>query len=72
MYVRQIDVEGVDAKFVERYQRLFSYLLPLALPANRLEVPSPGLDFSRQFGSPGLFTRGTASLTPSCPFSLGV
>jgi hypothetical protein len=50
MYVRQIDVEGVDTKFVERYQKLFSYLLPLVLPGDRMEVPSPGLEFARQFG----------------------
>ncbi len=30
-YVRQIDVEGVDTKFVERHQRLLSALLPLVL-----------------------------------------
>ena len=50
MYVRQIDVEGVDTKFVERYQKLFSHLLPLALPGDRMDVSSPGLEFARQFG----------------------
>ena len=50
MYVRQIDVEGVDTKFVERYQKLFSHLLPLALPSDRMDVSSPALEFARHFG----------------------
>ncbi len=50
MYVRQIDVEGVDTKFVERYQKLFSHLLPLVLPSHRMDVSSPALEFARQFG----------------------
>ena len=49
MYVRQIDVEGVDTKFVERYQKLFSHLLPLVLPSDRMDVSSPALEFARQF-----------------------
>lgn len=50
MYVRQIDVEGVDTKFVERYHKLFSHLLPLVLPDNRVDTSTPGLEFARQFG----------------------
>ena len=50
MYVRQIDVEGVDTKFVERYQKLFSLLLPLVLRSDRMDVSSPGLEFARKFG----------------------
>jgi hypothetical protein len=50
MYVRQIDVEGVDTKFVERHQKLFSSLLPLVLPSHRVDTSTIGLEFARQFG----------------------
>jgi hypothetical protein len=73
MYVRQIDAEGVDTRFVEPYQQLFSYVLPLVPPGDRMEVPSPGLEFARQFGflARPLYTRFRI-LDPSYPFTLWV
>lgn len=50
IYVRQIDVEGVDTKFVERHQRLLSTLLPLALPAERVGLLAEVGDFAGRFG----------------------
>ncbi len=52
MYIRQIDVEGVDTKFIEGHQRLFCELLPLVLPVDQVESrPAEGAgDFARRFG----------------------
>ena len=46
-YVRQIDVEGVDTKFVERHKKLLSELLPLVLPPGQVD-PSEA-EFARRF-----------------------
>jgi hypothetical protein len=50
MYIRQVDVEGVDTKFVERHQRLLSELLPLVLPVDRVDPSAGAGDFTRRFG----------------------
>ncbi|MHB8246961.1 MAG: Wadjet anti-phage system protein JetD domain-containing protein [Acidimicrobiales bacterium] len=51
IYLRQIDVDGVDTKFVERHQRLLAELLPLVLQGERVSPPSEGTaDFARRFG----------------------
>jgi hypothetical protein len=50
MYLRQLDVEGVDTKFVERHHRLLSDLLPLVLPAERMSASNGSPQFARQFG----------------------
>ncbi len=47
-YLRQIDVEGVDTKFVERHQKLLSQLLPHILPPGR--VNHAETNFARRFG----------------------
>ena len=57
IYVRQIDVEGVDTKFVERHQRLLSALLPPVLAGER--VSPLETEFARRFGflTKPLYTR---------------
>jgi hypothetical protein len=47
MYVRQLDVEGVDTKFVERNQKLLSELLPLVLAPERVDPYQ--VEFARRF-----------------------
>jgi hypothetical protein len=38
LYLRQVDVEGVDTKFVETNHRLLDELLTVVLPANRIDT----------------------------------
>lgn len=59
LYLRQVDVEGVDTKFLERHQRLLVELLVLVLPEEG--APSTG-------GSTG----GPAGDPPGGPPGLGV
>lgn len=56
-YIRQIDLEGVDTKFVERHQKLFSELLPLVLAPERVNLSE--VEFARRFGflSKPVYTR---------------
>jgi hypothetical protein len=71
-YVRQIDAEGVDTKFVERHQKLLSELLAIALPPERVELSE--VEFSRRFrflGRP-LYTRLRMLDPRSSPFPPGV
>jgi hypothetical protein len=72
MYVRQLDVEGVDTKFVERHQKILSELLPLVLAPERVD-PSQ-IEFARRFRflSKPLYTR-FRFLDPSLsPFPAGI
>jgi hypothetical protein len=48
LYLRHIDVAGVDTKFVERHQQLLGQLLTAVLPAERLHRHER--DFARRFG----------------------
>lgn len=50
LYLRQMDVEGVDTKFVERHQRLLDELLTAVLPPDRIDLSYPARDFTRRFG----------------------
>ncbi len=71
-YVRQIDVEGVDTKFVERHQKLLSEVLPLVLSPERVELSE--VEFARRFRflNKPLYTRFRI-LDPSLsPFPPGV
>lgn len=47
LYVRQVDMEGVDTKFVERHHRLLDQLLRAVLPAERIGSAS---GFAAKFG----------------------
>jgi hypothetical protein len=49
-YLRQIDVPGVDTKFVERYRKLLDELLTVVLPPDRIDHSWSRADFTRRFG----------------------
>jgi len=48
MYLRQIDVPGVDTKFVERYKGVLTELLDAQLDPSRVEAAAP--DFAGRYG----------------------
>ena len=49
-YLRQLDIPGVDTKFVERHRRLLSTLLTLVLPPERVDDRFTAAEFARRFG----------------------
>jgi hypothetical protein len=49
LYVRQIDVAGVDTKFVEVHQKLLDQLLSAVLPPERIDPLVSRADFTRRF-----------------------
>ena len=53
VYLRQIDVPGVDTKFVERHRSVLAALLARVLPASRIDPGAPGTDLVRRFGLRG-------------------
>lgn len=48
MYLRQIDVPGVDTKFVERYKSVLAELLDMQLQPSRVVSTAP--DFAARYG----------------------
>ncbi|MGQ0824678.1 MAG: Wadjet anti-phage system protein JetD domain-containing protein [Actinomycetota bacterium] len=48
LYLRHIDVPGVDTKFVERHQKIVAQLLLTLLPAHRVDLSHT--NFARRFG----------------------
>jgi hypothetical protein len=48
LYLRHIDVAGVDTKFVERHQKVLGQLLAAALPSERIDPTQS--NFARRFG----------------------
>lgn len=50
LYLRQIDVEGVDTKFVDRYRRLLDEMLTHLLPPIRIDDRFTTSDFAQRFG----------------------
>jgi hypothetical protein len=48
MYVRQVDVPGVDTKFVEHNRGILTELLDVQLPSERVDVGAG--DFERRYG----------------------
>lgn len=53
VYLRQIDVPGVDTKFVEAHRAVLASLLGRVLPASRIDPAAPGTDLARRFGLRG-------------------
>ena len=53
VYVRQIDVPGVDTKFVEERRNVLAALLARTLPAARIDPTAPATDLVRRFGLRG-------------------
>jgi hypothetical protein len=49
MYLRQVDVPGVDTKFIERHRAILGELLDVQLPAERVDVTRPRSDFAGRY-----------------------
>ncbi|WP_410610267.1 DUF3322 domain-containing protein [Amycolatopsis sp. lyj-109] len=49
MYVRQIDVPGVDTKFIERHRAVLAALLDVLLPEHRVDRTCPPADFAGRY-----------------------
>ncbi len=51
IYLRQVDVPGVDSKFIEAHRSVLIELLDLALPAEAVELSATGVpQFARRYG----------------------
>lgn len=51
VYLRQVDVPGVDSKFIEAHRGVLAELLDLALPPEFIETDTSGVtQFTRRFG----------------------
>ncbi|WP_181792694.1 Wadjet anti-phage system protein JetD domain-containing protein [Streptomyces sp. WELS2] len=50
LYVRQIDVPGVDTKFIEHHRATLTALLEHCLPADRITDAAPRTNFAARFG----------------------
>lgn len=80
VYLRQVDVPGVDSKFIEAHRGVLAELLDLALPPEVIATGATGVaQFTRRFGFLDkpvrirfrLLDPALPSL-PGCPASLGV
>jgi hypothetical protein len=49
LYIRQIDVEGVDTKFVETHHKLLDHLLTVVLPTVRIDELATHSTFVKRF-----------------------
>ncbi|MCL4445477.1 MAG: DUF2220 family protein [Actinobacteria bacterium] len=49
LFLRQIDVEGVDTKFVDRHRKILDELLTCVLPAEGIDSRYGAGDFARRF-----------------------
>ncbi len=51
VYLRQVDVEGVDSKFIEAHRGVLTEWLDLVLPADAIDTAASGTSqFARRFG----------------------
>lgn len=51
VYLRQVDVPGVDSKFIEAHRGILAELLDLALPPEAIDTEATGVaQFTRRFG----------------------
>lgn len=49
LYLRQIDVPGVDTKFIEGHRAILTALLEHCLPADRIDTDAPRISFTARF-----------------------
>ncbi|WP_158884566.1 DUF3322 domain-containing protein [Amycolatopsis anabasis] len=49
MYLRQVDVPGVDTKFIERHRTILSEMLDRQLPEQRVDRTKPPSDFAGRY-----------------------
>ncbi|MFB8198373.1 Wadjet anti-phage system protein JetD domain-containing protein [Kitasatospora purpeofusca] len=50
IYLRQVDVAGVDTKFIETNKGILGELLDHTLPADRINTGTPKADFAQRYG----------------------
>lgn len=50
MYLRQVDVPGVDTKFIERHRSTLAELLDRQLPVDRVDLLVPRANFEDRYG----------------------
>ncbi|MFZ3494666.1 Wadjet anti-phage system protein JetD domain-containing protein [Streptomyces sp. 5.8] len=50
VYLREIDVPGVDTKFIETHKAILAELLDHALPENRIDAGAPKNDLAARYG----------------------
>lgn len=51
VYLRQIDIPGINSKFIEQHRGILTELLDLTLPPEAIDLQSQGvLQFNRRFG----------------------
>ncbi|RBY78965.1 hypothetical protein DQ238_11355 [Geodermatophilus sp. TF02-6] len=50
VYLRQVDVPGVDTKFIEHHRTVMGALLDRVLPAERIDPTAPARDLVRRYG----------------------
>jgi hypothetical protein len=53
VYLRQVDVPGIDTKFIEERRSVLAALLSRTLPAERIDLEAPTSDLARRFGLRG-------------------
>ena len=71
LYLRHVDVPGVDTKFVERHQKIIGQLLTAALPDDRVDLTQPTSPRRFGFRSKPDCTR-LRLLAPVPPFPAGI
>ena len=49
LYLRQIDVEGIDTKFVDRHRKILDEFLTAVLPVGRIDTHYTAGDFARRY-----------------------
>ncbi|MFF4609992.1 Wadjet anti-phage system protein JetD domain-containing protein [Streptomyces albidoflavus] len=71
LYVRQIDVPGVDTKFIENNKGILSELLDHSLPHDRIQTGAARSDFAARYGfrSKPVYIRLRHLGSPPGPFS---
>lgn len=50
VYLRQVDVPGIDTKFIEERRSVLAALLTRTVPAERMDLDAPQTDLARRFG----------------------
>lgn len=53
VYLRQVDVPGIDTKFIEERRGVLAAVLSRTLPAERIDLEAPTSDLARRFGLRG-------------------
>jgi hypothetical protein len=71
VYLRQVDVRGVDTKFIEHHQRLLDRLLRTVLPPERVDLAASGFAQRYGFRRKPVYVRFRL-LAPLAPFPGGV